>query len=231
MQQRYFEDLTNYWRQSQQRLWASSPVFGGPALWSRLCGQNPWTNSDWTGMHASYRTMPTDWAVRSADHIKQTLTPEPYLRASRYGTQTIHTCLDLQKQVWDYWFGLIQRGNGKSTSPPSKTKAAKRTRRTTGPSRSQTPAKTQATKKPAVRAKAATASVQLELGANDDLKRITGIGPGLEKKLKQEGIVSYRQIAQLSPADIQRLEATIIKFPGRILRDNWIGQAKTLCEH
>lgn len=235
MQQRFFEDLTNYWRQTQQRLWTSPPDFGAPAYWSRMWGQSPWTATNWPGMNAPSRTLPTDWAVRSADQIKRTLAPEPYLQASRYGTRTIHNCLDLQKQVWDFWFGLIQSGAKTSVLSPPKTNAVKRKPRAAKRTRSRAPVKSQpetrATKKPAVRAKAATASVQLELDAKDDLKRIAGIGPGLEKKLKKEGIVSYRQIADMSPVDIQHLEATIIKFPGRILRDNWIGQAKALCEH
>ncbi len=235
MQQRFFEDFTNYWRQAQQRWLPSSPDFGVPNYWSRLWGQNAWTNTDWTGLNPTYRTLPTDWATRSADQIKQTLAPGPYLQASRYGTQTVHACLDLQKQIWDYWFGLAVRGAKTSPSSPLNTKATKRkpkaAKRARGEARAQTQSEAQAVKKPAVRAKAATASVQLELDSNDDLKKIAGIGPGLEKKLKDEGIVSYRQIAELSPLDIQHLEATIIKFPGRILRDNWIGQAKTLCEH
>ncbi len=235
MQQPYFENFTNYWRQAQQHWWASSPDFGGPASWSRLWGQNAWSNSDWTGMSAPYRTMPADWASRSADQLKRTLAPEPYLQASRYGTRAVHTCLDLQKQVWDYWFGFFSRGDKPAVSLPPKTKATERKPQTAKSARSQTSAKqqpqTQTVKKPAVRAKATATSVQLELRTNDDLKKIAGIGPGLEKKLKGEGIVSYRQLAELSPREIQHLEATIIKFPGRVLRDNWIGQAKALCKH
>ena len=61
----------------------------------------------------------------------------------------------------------------------------------------------------------------------DDLKLISGIGPALEKKLRKQGIASYRQLAALSSQDIARIEATI-KAAGRIGRENWIGQAKTL---
>lgn len=235
MQPAMFENFTNYWRQTQQRWWASSPDFGVPAYWSRLWAQSASTNPDWSGWNARLRSGPTEWAVRSADQFKQTLTPEPYLQASRYGTRTIHSCLDLQKQIWDYWFGLVSRGAKPSASRPSETKSMKRkpraAKQTSRQASAQTQSRTRAAKKPALRSKAATASVQLELGTHDDLKRIAGIGPGLEKKLKDEGIVSYRQIAELSPLDIEHLEATIIKFPGRILRDNWIGQAKALCEH
>ncbi|HAS51369.1 MAG TPA: hypothetical protein DCS21_06360, partial [Gammaproteobacteria bacterium] len=59
----------------------------------------------------------------------------------------------------------------------------------------------------------------------DDLKLINGIGAALEKKLRTCGITTYRQLATLSDADIDRVEASIKSF-GRIRRDDWIGQAK-----
>jgi predicted flap endonuclease-1-like 5' DNA nuclease len=62
----------------------------------------------------------------------------------------------------------------------------------------------------------------------DDLKQISGVGSGLEKKLQDAGITSYAQIAALTDAEIQDLEVNVVKFAGRIKRDNWIGQAKRL---
>ncbi len=62
----------------------------------------------------------------------------------------------------------------------------------------------------------------------DDLKLISGVGPGLEKKLQDAGIQSYAQIAALTPAEIADLEANVIKFAGRVKRDDWIGQAQNL---
>lgn len=62
----------------------------------------------------------------------------------------------------------------------------------------------------------------------DDLKQVAGIGPVLEKKLNAEGIVNLKQLAALTPADIARLEETVIRFPGRIERENWVGQARKL---
>lgn len=59
----------------------------------------------------------------------------------------------------------------------------------------------------------------------DDLKLINGIGPALEKKLNACGVTNFRELATLSDADIQRVEAAI-KFAGRIRREDWIGQAK-----
>jgi len=62
----------------------------------------------------------------------------------------------------------------------------------------------------------------------DDLKMISGVGPGLEKKLQDVGIVSYAQIAALTDVEITELETNVIKFSGRIKRDDWIGQATQL---
>jgi poly(hydroxyalkanoate) granule-associated protein len=62
----------------------------------------------------------------------------------------------------------------------------------------------------------------------DDLKMISGIGPVLEGKLNADGISTYRQIAALTDADIDRLESEVINFSGRTRRDDWIGQAGEL---
>jgi predicted flap endonuclease-1-like 5' DNA nuclease len=56
---------------------------------------------------------------------------------------------------------------------------------------------------------------------DDDLKRIKGIGPVLERQLKAMGITSFRQIAQFSNEDIERVSTALGAFRGRILRDNW----------
>jgi predicted flap endonuclease-1-like 5' DNA nuclease len=71
----------------------------------------------------------------------------------------------------------------------------------------------------------AAPNVEPIAGSPDDLKRINGIGPALEKKLNACGVASFRDLATLSDADIERIEA-VIKFAGRIRRENWIEQAK-----
>lgn len=63
---------------------------------------------------------------------------------------------------------------------------------------------------------------------SDDLTTIAGIGPALQKKLNQEGIYRFTQLAALTDADIEKLEGSAVKFPGRIKRDDWIGQARRL---
>ena len=64
-------------------------------------------------------------------------------------------------------------------------------------------------------------------GAADDLKKISGVGPVLEKKLNALGITQYAQVAAFSPEDIERVDAEL-NFKGRIERENWLEQAKTL---
>ena len=64
----------------------------------------------------------------------------------------------------------------------------------------------------------------------DDLKRIHGIGPRLERTLNDMGITRFEQLASLKKADIERLQKKLPKFPGRVVRDNWVGQAKALAK-
>jgi len=62
----------------------------------------------------------------------------------------------------------------------------------------------------------------------DDLKRIKGVGPKLVTMLNEQGITTFAQIAAWSDADIQRVDATLGRFSGRIVRDQWVEQAKLL---
>lgn len=64
----------------------------------------------------------------------------------------------------------------------------------------------------------------------DDLKVIVGIGPFLEKKLHALGINTFRQIANFNEDDIVQINDLIEFFPGRIVRDNWVGQAAELAK-
>lgn len=61
----------------------------------------------------------------------------------------------------------------------------------------------------------------------DNLKKISGVGPGIEKKLHKMGITRYRQIANWKAADIKKADDAL-NFKGRIKRENWVRQAKTL---
>jgi predicted flap endonuclease-1-like 5' DNA nuclease len=62
----------------------------------------------------------------------------------------------------------------------------------------------------------------------DDLKDIVGVGPFLEKKLHSLGIFTFRQVANFTKEDMDKVNNIIEFFPGRIERDNWVGQSADL---
>ncbi len=67
-------------------------------------------------------------------------------------------------------------------------------------------------------------------GSGDDLTRIKGLGPKLAALLGEFGIVSYAQIAAWTPAEIERIDAKLGRFSGRIVRDRWVEQAQLLAQ-
>jgi small subunit ribosomal protein S2 len=66
-------------------------------------------------------------------------------------------------------------------------------------------------------------------GAPDDLTKLNGVGPQLEKKLNEAGIFHYWQLGAMQAADGAKLDADL-KLNGRIERDGWIAQARGLIE-
>ncbi|RTL82175.1 MAG: 30S ribosomal protein S2 [Hyphomicrobiales bacterium] len=64
-------------------------------------------------------------------------------------------------------------------------------------------------------------------GAPDDLAKLNGVGPQLVKKLNDAGIFHYWQIAAMTPADSEKMDAEL-KLNGRIARDGWVDQARAL---
>lgn len=63
----------------------------------------------------------------------------------------------------------------------------------------------------------------------DDLTRIDGIGPSLERLLFENGIYHFDQIAAWGAGEVQWVEARS-GFPGRIARERWVEQARALIE-
>ena len=88
-------------------------------------------------------------------------------------------------------------------------------------------AEAKAEKKAAKPAKKAPAKKAKPAAAADDLKQLKGVGPALEKKLHDAGVTSFAQIAGWDADDIARMDDAL-SFKGRIERDNWVEQAKTL---
>ncbi len=67
-----------------------------------------------------------------------------------------------------------------------------------------------------------------DTGNSEDLTKINGIGPYIEQKLNEIGICNYEQISRFKDEDIRVLTDLIDFFPGRIERDDWVGQAEEL---
>ena len=63
----------------------------------------------------------------------------------------------------------------------------------------------------------------------DDLKRISGIGPKLEKVLNGMGVTTFADIAKWTDKDMLKIDATL-GLDNRIVRDEWVRQAKALLE-
>ena len=73
----------------------------------------------------------------------------------------------------------------------------------------------------------AVALFEAPQGEADDLKRISGVGPVIEKKLHALGIKTFEQVAGFTKDDIAIVDA-VLSFKGRIERDDWVSQAKKL---
>ncbi|MEM7042891.1 MAG: hypothetical protein AAF543_08780, partial [Pseudomonadota bacterium] len=66
-------------------------------------------------------------------------------------------------------------------------------------------------------------------GVADDLKKISGVGPKLERTLNGLGIYHFSQIAAFTPDNVAWVDRHL-RFKGRIEREKWIEQAKILAE-
>ncbi len=64
-------------------------------------------------------------------------------------------------------------------------------------------------------------------GKADNLKLISGVGPKIEGLLNGLGIYHFDQVAKWNRENVDWVDS-YLSFKGRIARDNWIAQAKTL---
>ncbi len=101
------------------------------------------------------------------------------------------------------------------------------------------PAQEEAEEEPEVSGKEQTEAAKAEVknaipkaakDQKDDLTLIKGVGTFIETKLNALGIYTYEQISQFDEALIEKLTVAIEFFPGRIQRDDWVGQAARLME-
>ncbi len=65
-------------------------------------------------------------------------------------------------------------------------------------------------------------------GEGDELEVISGIGPLLQEMLNGIGVYYFWQIADWGPEEVEWVDDKLDHFKGRIVRDNWVTQAKDL---
>lgn len=61
-----------------------------------------------------------------------------------------------------------------------------------------------------------------------DLTQIQGIGPAISRKLYAMGVYSFKQISEFDKKTIDQVGKALKYFPDRIIRDDWVGQARKL---
>lgn len=117
-------------------------------------------------------------------------------------------------------------------APPAKTTEPKSTEpKSAGPAATPmakapvAPAIVEATPSEGTRPEALTAA---RGGKADDLKQIKGIGPKLEKLCNSLGFYHFDQIGGWSAEEVVWVDQNLQGFKGRVTRDTWVEQAKTL---
>jgi Helix-hairpin-helix domain len=64
---------------------------------------------------------------------------------------------------------------------------------------------------------------------HDDFRRISGIGPTLERSLHDSGILTYQDLAERTPEEIAAVLTDMARVsPQRIEKEDWRGQARQL---
>jgi NADH-quinone oxidoreductase subunit E len=65
-------------------------------------------------------------------------------------------------------------------------------------------------------------------GKADDLKKIKGVGPKMEKLCNSLGFYHFDQIANWTADEVAWVDNNLEGFKGRVSRDDWVAQAKLL---
>ncbi len=67
-------------------------------------------------------------------------------------------------------------------------------------------------------------------GGADDLKMIKGVGPKMETMLNTMGVYHFDQVSNWRTAEVKWVDENLEGFKGRVSRDGWVKQAKTLAK-
>jgi len=242
------EETFKTWTDAQRRLWdslCSAVPFQPPAgveTWRETYLKNLAT---WESAVKKTLEQEVAWVEQWVHRVAQEKgTPEVMTSWVRQMEEVLQRWIQTQHQWWDEYFAVLRRGGlaysgqvGAESAagmepPPAVVEPAvvpEGSRVEPGMVLETPVASTLEPLAPAVEAPVGAPVEALVEAAppeqSDDLKLIAGIGPALEKKLHACGILSFRQLAALGDAEVDRVEAAIKSF-GRIRRDDWIGQAR-----
>ncbi len=117
-------------------------------------------------------------------------------------------------------------GKSKPTSK-SAAKAKPAAKATAKPAAKAKPASKAAAAAPAKQKKPRSLKAARKSGP-DDLKLIKGVGPKLEQLLHSLGFFHYDQVAKWTAEEVAWVDENLEGFKGRVSRDGWVEQAKTL---
>jgi predicted flap endonuclease-1-like 5' DNA nuclease len=112
-------------------------------------------------------------------------------------------------------------------APAAKPKAAPKPKAEPRP-KAEPAAKAEPKPKAAPKPKAEPKPAAAPAAGPDDLSRIKGLGPKLQKLLPELCITTFAQIAALTEADLAELDTKLGAFAGRPAKDSWVEQAKFL---
>ncbi len=192
---------TERWLENQNQLWDQwLKLLSGNSQKGKAPDFSSWEKAVEESMQAQMDLL-KEWSDMT--NFKK-LSNEEFSKLSDHIVKTMEKSITTQQRLWDQWFDQLEgAGKGGKQTTAEKPAAQKE--------------KTKATK-----AGGKSSAVA------DDLKQISGIGPGLEQKLKDRGIHTLHALAELDDHDIARLEEDVIQLSGRIKRDKWVEQAKKL---
>jgi predicted flap endonuclease-1-like 5' DNA nuclease len=236
------EDVIKTWTDAQKRLWeslCSAVPFQPPA------GVEAWRDTylknlaTWESAVKQTLNQEATWVEQWVQKVaREKGTPEMVATWVRQMEEVLQRWILSQNQWWDEYFSVLRRGGFVYPEPMNPQPAAGLAAAT---AKEPTPVGAAAVANQpvsAVESVESTSATEAPPGestpisdvasipeARDDLQLIAGIGPAMEKKLNACGVFTYRELAMLTDQDIERIEA-VIKFAGRVRREDWIGQAK-----
>jgi predicted flap endonuclease-1-like 5' DNA nuclease len=230
------EDVIKTWTDAQKRLWeslCSAVPFQPPA------GVEAWRDTylknlaTWESAVKQTLNQEAAWVEQWVQKVaREKGTPEMMAAWVRQMEEVLQRWIQSQNQWWDEYFSVLRRGGFVYPEPtgaqPAAPVAVEPTTEEPPPVAEEPPPIAEAGEQTPVaeaRIGEVTAISDGAPGSRDDLQLIAGIGPAMEKKLNACGVFTYRELAMLTDQDIERIEA-VIKFAGRVRREDWVGQAK-----